>query len=90
MTATYQEPIGRYVVEKLENYEGLPEFRAELKLKGMDPDNNWLLVWSFEEEQLACEKMSSQSACDRLHRRWRVRDRGADAPKHIEWLAIFG
>lgn len=80
---TYREPIGRYVVEYLEK---LPEaHRAELRLNGIDPDDNWLLSWSFESEGEA-KSMAADLTEEPLGaiRQYRVRDRGEDAPRFIE------
>jgi hypothetical protein len=89
MSETYEEPIGRFVVEKLENYAGLPQHRAEMRLNGMDPDTNWLLVWSFENADRAMEKAEEERERDSLNRLWRWRDRGENAPRTITrtaWL----
>jgi hypothetical protein len=43
---TYQEKINRY---RIIRHDELPEaHKAEYRLNGIDPDNNWSLIWSFE------------------------------------------
>ena len=81
---TYREPIGRFVVEKLENFEGLPEHRQALIDNDIDPEDNWLLVWSFSDFDLAKDCALEHEVDDTLNRKWRARDRGADAPTFIE------
>jgi len=45
---TYQEKINRYVVEyHIEFSDG---HKAEMRLNGIDPDQHWILKWSFENE----------------------------------------
>lgn len=87
--ATYQEPIGRFVVEYLERPVDA-RHAAELRINGIDPDDNWLLEYSTEcpgnaeEYKLARE----ESGFGRI-RRYRVRDRGEAAPRTIERAAWF-
>lgn len=50
-TETYQERINRFRVVK---HEELPEaHKAEYRLNGIDPDDNWTLVWSFNDKDAA-------------------------------------
>jgi len=47
MPETYQERVGRY---RIIRHEELPAaHKAEYRLRGIDPDNNWSLIWSFDE-----------------------------------------
>lgn len=80
---TCREPIGRFVVEYNER---LPErHQAELRARGIDPDDNWLLLWSFEDEEDAHRCMEEeQYVISGYIRTYRVRDRGEDAPRYIE------
>lgn len=80
---TYQEPIGRFVVEYLER---LPEeHRAELRLAGIDPDDNWMLEYSTEDYGNAEEyRLEQEESGFARFRTYRVRDRGEDAPRTIE------
>jgi hypothetical protein len=44
---TYQERVGRY---RILRHEELPEaHKAEYRLRGIDPDDCWGLIWSFDE-----------------------------------------
>lgn len=93
---TYREPIGRFVVEYLED---LPEeHKAQMRLNGIDPDDNWLLEWSFEgradaEVQALRSMNQHEDICADLgisiKRQYRVRDRGENAPRYIERVAMF-
>jgi len=58
MTApTYKETVYRYRVVK---HEELPEeHKAEYRLNGIDPDDNWTLVWSFKDKQDAIAQLMS-------------------------------
>jgi hypothetical protein len=48
---TYTETVGRY---RILVHEELPEkHKAAYRLKGIDPDNNWKLSWSFDERESA-------------------------------------
>lgn len=61
---TYQETIYRYRVVR---HEELPEsHKAEMRINGIDPDDNWSLIWSFQtleaaEKQLAEEQEHAAS-----------------------------
>jgi len=47
MNNTYQERVGRY---RIIRHDELPEsHKAEYRLKGIDPDDNWQLIWSFSD-----------------------------------------
>ncbi len=94
MTQTYQEPIGRWVVEQ---HEELPEEHKEAyRSDGIDPDDLWTLKWSFNTEadaqaELQDEMTDYEEFCKSKGYRkvitLRVRDRGADAHTHIERVA---
>ena len=63
MTETYQERVGRY---RIIRHEELPaEHKAALRINGIDPDDNWSLIWSFDEEAPAQEQLAScvENAC---------------------------
>jgi hypothetical protein len=48
---TYKERINRW---RIIRHDELPEaHKAEYRLNGIDPDDNWTLVWSFNEWQAA-------------------------------------
>jgi hypothetical protein len=58
---TYQERVNRW---RIMRHEELPEaHKAEYRLSGIDPDDLWSLIWSFETEQVAVEML------DKLNRR---------------------
>jgi hypothetical protein len=48
---TYKETILRY---RIVRHEELPEaHKAEYRLMGINPDDNWSLIWSFSTEESA-------------------------------------
>jgi hypothetical protein len=47
MTNTYTEKVLRYRVARREVITD-PRRRAELQINGLDPDNIWSLIWSFD------------------------------------------
>lgn len=48
---TYQERVGRY---RILRHEELPEaHKAEYRLRGINPDDNWSLIWSFDDFEAA-------------------------------------
>lgn len=49
--STYTETVNRYVVEYRETMT--EEARAQYRLHGMDPDEAWLLKWSFHTQEHA-------------------------------------
>ena len=51
MNEAHIENVARFVVEYLEAYTD--EDKARMRLYGIDPDNNWLLKWSFATEEEA-------------------------------------
>lgn len=60
--STYKETVFRYRVLR---HEDLPEFhKAAYRAKGIDPDDNWSLIWSFmtKEAALACLKQERAGA----------------------------
>lgn len=91
---TYRETVLRYVVEYLED---LPDaHKAELRLYGIDPDDNWQLQWSFNTyydalRQKLREARRHADFCSehgyKVRKTWRVRDLGE--AKQVERLAIF-
>ena len=51
MTETYQERVLRY---RIMRHDDLPEeHKAAYRLQGIDPDDLWSLVWSFETREAA-------------------------------------
>ena len=58
MSDTYKERVLRYRVLR---HEELPESHKEIyRERGIDPDNNWSLIWSFYTLE-AAEKCLSES-----------------------------
>jgi hypothetical protein len=48
---TYQERVERF---RIIRHEELPEaHKAEYRLRGIDPDDNWSLIWSFDDSEAA-------------------------------------
>lgn len=91
---TYVERINQFVVEY---HEELPEeYKAEYRLNGVDPDNRWLLQWSFtdkatavtvaREEQERHDAWCNEKGYD-TWKIWRWRDLGA--PKEIIRNVLF-
>ena len=78
---TYEEPIGRF---RLLRHDELPEaHKAEYRLAGIDPDDNWSLIWSFHTEEAAQEMLASEEARKVDWQTWKLVDAGPDAPKTI-------
>ncbi len=91
---TYTEKVNRFVVEKVHD---LPEtHKAEYRKVGVDPDDHWVLKWSFEkredaEKQLEREyqrqKEFNEEYGYNIQNKFRVRDLGET--KYIERPAWF-
>lgn len=48
--ATYREPIGRWLILR---HDDLPEeHKAAKRAAGIDPDDDWSLIWSFPSDSL--------------------------------------
>jgi hypothetical protein len=56
MTETYQERVARFRIIRHEELP--PEHKASLRLHGIDPDDNWSLIWSFDEEAPAQKQLA--------------------------------
>lgn len=93
---TYEQRIGRYVVEEMDllGTEGEDAKRREILIEaGINPDDNWRLVYSSEcltEAHRLCAGRNLRDAEFALAQGWatplstyRVRDRGEDAPRTI-------
>lgn len=81
---TYIERINQFVVECLEDLPA--EHKAQMRLNGNDPDNNWQLSWSFEREEDAIKQKDKDenwyvNFCFEkgypIRKQWRIRDLGA-------------
>ncbi len=52
---TYTETVNRY---RIVRHEELPEEHKQCyRDAGINPDDNWQLIWSFEDEEFAAEKL---------------------------------
>ena len=74
MTDYYMEKINRWVVEKMA-IKLDDQYRAEMRINGLDPDDHWTLVWSFETKYPAYRQMWADQKRSTLYR-YRVRDLG--------------
>ena len=91
---TYVEKINRFVVEY---HEELPdEYKAQMRLNGIDPDQHWNLKWSFENEENAIEQKDKDQqwyldfCADNGYdpkKTYRVRDLGET--KYVERSVLF-
>ena len=70
----YNEPHLRYVVEACEQHKPGSEHYEAMVERGIDPENNWRLVWSF------CLREDAETQCENERETWgdltkfRVRD----------------
>lgn len=54
---TYQEKVNRW---RIIRHDELPEaHKAEYRASGIDPDDNWSLIWSFETEEAAKKQLAN-------------------------------
>lgn len=57
---TYQERVGRY---RIMRHEELPDrHKAEYRIRGIDPDDLWSLIWSFDDLKSAEEELERANA----------------------------
>jgi hypothetical protein len=73
---TYTETVLRYRVMRHTKYPKAHE--AEMRIKGMDPDNMWALVWSFNDLADAEETLRIEKANAMSYETWKVVDGGED------------
>jgi hypothetical protein len=72
---TYEERVNRF---RILRHEELPEaHKAEYRARGINPDDNWSLIWSFETEASA-EKMLAELNGD------------ADKPRYWTYKLVDG
>lgn len=91
---TYIEHINQFVVEY---HDELPaEHKAQMRINGIDPDNHWQLMWSFEDYASAAKQCEEETTwynnfCTShgytSTKKYRVRDLGA--PVEIERVVMF-
>jgi len=56
MAETYQERVGRF---RILRHDELPDrHKAEMRLNGIDPDDCWSLIWSFDEQENADRQLA--------------------------------
>ena len=78
---TYEEPVGRF---RLLRHEELPDaHKAEYRLRGIDPDDVWSLIWSFHTSEAAEQQLVIEEQRKASWQTWRLVDAGPDAPKTI-------
>jgi len=64
---TYKEKVNRW---RIVRHDELPEaHKAEYRLAGIDPDDNWSLIWSFETEEAAREQLAD---CIKSAAKWQT------------------
>ena len=60
MSQTYKERVNRW---RIMRHEELPEaHKAEYRLSGINPDDLWSLIWSFETEEAAVKMLANCNA----------------------------
>lgn len=82
---TYQERINRF---RILRHEDLPEaHKAEYRLNGIDPDNLWALIWSFETLERAEEMLASLNEDKPRFYTYKLVDAGApEIVERPEWF----
>jgi len=71
---TYQEKVNRW---RIIRHDELPEaHKAEYRLAGIDPDDNWSLIWSFETEEAALKCLAAEQATAAKWQTYRLVDGG--------------
>lgn len=74
MPETYQERINRFRIIRHEELP--PEHKAQMRLNGMDPDEHWSLIWSFETKEAADEQLAQCIADAASFQTYRLVDAG--------------
>lgn len=76
MTETYKETVYRYRVVR---HEELPEsHKAEYRINGIDPDDLWSLVWSFQTREAAEKQLAEENSRKAKWQTWKIIDAGQD------------
>jgi len=73
---TYTEKVNRYVIER---HQELPEdAKAVYRIEGINPDEIWSLIWSFETKEAAEEMLAEEQARAAKYKTitYRMRDLG--------------
>jgi len=76
MTETYQERVGRYRIVRHEELP--PEHKAAYRINGIDPDNNWSLIWSFNDLEAASKCLTDCNATKASFQTYRLVDGGEE------------
>lgn len=84
---TYEERIGRYRIFRNDNVLGARG--SEIRASGHNPENDWRLVWSFDELEAAAMKLAKESLRSGAYSLWKMVDAGELAPKTITRSALF-
>jgi hypothetical protein len=74
MSESYKERVGRYRVMR---HDELPEeHKAAYRAEGINPDDLWSLVWSFDDEAAAIKCLADEESYPRKYSSWKVVDGG--------------
>lgn len=72
----YQERILRY---RIIRHDELPEsHKAEYRLHGINPDDNWTLVWSFETLEAAEKQLANENSKKAWFQTFKIVDAGQE------------
>jgi hypothetical protein len=75
VSETYKERVNRW---RILRHEELPEaHKAEYRLSGINPDDLWSLIWSFETEQAAKAQLADCIASARSYQTYKLVDGGS-------------
>lgn len=85
MSETYKERVNRY---RILRHDDLPEaHKAEYRLAGIDPDDMWSLIWSFETEASAVKCLADMNARKAEWQTYKLVDGGqTEEIERIAWL----
>lgn len=76
MTNTYQERVGRY---RILRHEVLPPaHQAEYRIRGINPDELWSLIWSFNDLDAAEEMLKEEQEHAFSFQTYKLVDAGKD------------
>jgi len=83
-TGYYFETVQQYVLER--QTELPEEMKAEYRIKGVNPDELWELIWSYQTEEAAKLQLAREEAKGSKIWKWRMRDLGgAKTIKRVAW-----
>lgn len=73
---TYQERVLRY---RIFRHDELPEeHKAEYRLLGINPDDNWSLIWSFETLEAAEQQLMNENNTKAWFQTFKIVDGGQE------------